>query len=313
MSKFNYDLKDLEVEKDFVEKVFAFKDGKCSGLHRKKYESIICENFTQKFLSTVFIRWGRVGKKIVAIDLYCASRKCPRKFKLIAQSENISETNNVIFKVKSTHLECNHSEKVIRPLKGEERELIATQAHLKSVSVVRNEAKIKADKESLRKGNMQQIFSRGVIRKAVSEKLSKNDESSNPLFDLFLQCDKIEIVNSVEYKSKQFCVTIIADKQIEILKAYIKKCKKENRPVMLFYDATGGILQSPSENIRSLFHHVIVIPWKFNDLDNGFAIINVGELISSLHTSDQQEIFLRRFIQITSKHQINKSKNILLN
>jgi hypothetical protein len=306
MSRYLHNLNNLIIRKESSEKIFKFNQGECIGLNKESYQNEICKLFLNQFERTVFIQWGRARSNSVIIDLYCASRKCPRKFKIKQLIAEISEKDDIIFSVKSTLDQCNHTEKVIRPLKGNERKEVASKAKLTSVSSVRSEAKIQANKDSLQKGNMQQIYSTGVLRKAISEKSSENDRHSNPIFDLILQCDELDIVHNVECKSDRFAVTVISEKNMEILHAYIAKCQELKEISRVYYDATGGILESPKENIRSIFNHVMVFPWKFHDLDNNSTAINIGELITSLHTSNQQEIFLRRLIQNAMKNRESK-------
>lgn len=111
---------------------------------------------------------------------------------------------------------------------------------------------------------------------------------------------------------ERFSVSLISREQITTVKKYIEKCKKEKCVSRFHYDATGGILAKPLENMKSIFHHVMVIPFKYSEIDERGSFVNIGELITCLHTSDNQEIFLRKFFQLASKQIKSRGKLFLL-
>lgn len=303
MSKYILNLVDFKVEEEFLQVLFKFDKDACIGLNKKKYRDLLCNEFLKQYQKTVNIKWGRDSGKSVTVELYCASKTCHLVFKLTQKKENITMTgNNVTMHLKSSDHVCKHEdEKLIRQLRGSARKEVALKVKGASVDVIRGEAIIDANKELLSKGNLQNIYTAPVLRKAASDLRAKNDLSNDPIYDLFLQSNELKCVHSIEFKFVRFNINLLSSEQIEILKGYISSCSKNSQVSRIHYDATGGILAKPHEDIKNLLHHTIVIPAKFSDLDEQGSFLNIGEMISSLHTSDQQEIFLRRFLQLASK------------
>lgn len=305
-------LDDLIIKQDVLSKIFSFEGNNCIGLNKNEYRDILCEEFLIQFKNTVNIKWGRGNKQSIVIDLYCASKHCQVKYKISKKKSEIALTNEQVnLSVKSNGHQCYHEdEKLIRQLRGTNRENIAKQVKQSSVDLVRNDAIIEG-KNTVSSGNLNNIYTKAVLRKAASEFSAKNDKSSDSLFDVFLQSNHLKFVNSIEYKFNKFNVLLISEEQIQILSKYITNCKRNNELTRLHYDATGGILAKPNEDINNLFNHVIIIPHKFHEIDSVGSHINIGEMITSLHTSDQQEIFLRKFLQLARK-QIKSKGNFFL-
>lgn len=302
-------LSDFTINFNQLQDVFNYNDKKCIGLNKEKYTNIVCENFLTQFKKTVNVKWGNDKGKSIIIDLYCASKECKARFKLSQKKELINNDSQVNFSVKSTEIDCDHkNEKLVRHLKGENRKKIASAVKDKSVETVRNQAIISCDKVALSEGHLQGIHTYPVMRKAASELRNENDKNKDPMYDIFLQANDLKFVHSVEYKHDKFNVTIISSELISIFVKYLTKCNKSAQVSRVHYDATGGILAKPCEGINNLFHHVIVIPMKLNENDQQGTFLNIGEMISSLHTTDQQEIFIRRFIQLASKEIKTKGK-----
>lgn len=313
MSKYTLTLNNLNLEVESLSDIFKFEDGKCRGLNKEKYRDLFCDIFLQQFEKTVNIKWGRDSGKSITIELYCASKVCKKKFKITQKKDVIKQNETVEMQVKSCVNICNHEkEKLIRQLRGVGRKEAAEQVKATSVDIVRNKAMEHSDVSSLSKGNLQKIYTGPVLRKAASDLSAKNDLSKDPLYDLFLQSNKLKCVHSIEYKLERFNITLLSNEQIEILKGYITTCTRNSQITRIHYDATGGILAKPNDDINNLFHHVLVIASKFNENDDQGSFLNVGEMISSLHTSDQQEIFLKRFLQLASK-QINSKGELFDN
>lgn len=294
-------LNDLKIKKETLSDIFTFEETRCTGLNRESYANIIGDEILTQLKSSVNIQWGRDNGASIIIYLYCPLKTCDYKVKLNQKKSNIKCNEDVSFAVKTNREKCQHREKVGRPLKGLERKKVAQEAKNTSITQVRDSAIIKSDKELLYEGNLQKIYTKPVIKQAISELNKKNDKSCDPVNDLFLQINDLSCVYSMEIKKERFSITLISEKQIEILKSYATRCHKNEIVSRIHYDATGGILASPSSDIRNLFHHIIVIPLKFNENDKCGTFVNVGELISALHTSEQQEIYLRRFIHLASK------------
>lgn len=311
MSKYAITLNNFHLEVESLSDIFKFEDGNCRGLQREKYRDLLCDKFLQQFEKTVNIKWGRDVGKSITIELYCSSKVCKKKFKITQKKDLIKQNETVEMQVKSCVNICNHEDdKLIRQLRGITRKEVAEQVKATSVDIVRYEAMTHCDRQSLSKGNLQKIYTGPVLRQAASDLSAKNDLSKDPLYDLFLQSNKLKCVHSIEYKFERFNITLLSNDQIEILKGYIATCKRNSKVTRIHYDATGGILAKPNEDINNLFHHVLVIPSKYNENDDQGSFLNIGEMISSLHTSDQQEIFLKRFLQLASK-QINSKGKII--
>lgn len=301
MSKYLIKLDNLSVKSDQINDIFTFDGDYCNGLNKESYINVICSEILKQFMSTVNVKYGRDKGKIIVIYMYCVLKQCTRAFKIKIEKHTVKKNESANFEVSSTENDCDHREKVIRQLRGNERRMLAEKIKSTSISSFRSDAIIDSDKESLSKGNLQTIYTKPVLRKALSEKKCENDFHSNPLFDLVMQINNFKFVHSVDFKKERFNVILLSSKQISSLKTYLRWCRENNQISRLHFDATGGVLASPDDDISNLFHHIIVFPWKFNKIDNKCSFMNVGEMISALHTSDQQEIFLRRFIQLASK------------
>lgn len=313
MANFECSVGFLDVKVHQLAKLFDFDHEACKGLNRESFQNEICKEFLNQFGVTVNIQWGNDrSRKSIIIDLYCALKSCHRRFKIKILKNDILKGKEVKLKVLSTHHECNHDEQVIRQLRANDRREIASKAAASSVSKVRSEALNESRKELLKKGHLQQVYTEPVIRQAVSELKSKNDTHKNQLHDLLLKSDKMKFVHNIEYKCERFNITILSNDQIRMLACYRRKCKELKVISRMCYDATGGMCVSPNENIKRLFHHTLVISMKFNEIDTKNSLINIGEMVSSLHTTFQQEIFLRRFIELSSAHIKDSGKNLHL-
>lgn len=284
----------LTISKDMVQETIKFDGDNCVTLIRKKYSNVICDEMLQQFKVTLNVENLYDRRKNIIIYLYCASKECKRRWKLIQLKSCIKKDEDNHFDVLSTHNKCEHSEKLIRQLRGTERKNVAKIAKETSVANVRNEALLSCDKDSLEKGNLQKVYPKPVIRKAMSEKNCELDKNSDPIFSIYLTANDLDNVESIEMKKEKFSITFLSHKQAAVVQSYINDCKKNNVISRLYYDATGGILSNM--NSKSFLHHIIVIPWKFNKIDEESSFFNIGELITILHTSYQQEIFLRRFL-----------------
>lgn len=301
MSQYSHSLKDIKLTSTQVNDVFNFRDGKCVGLNRDNYRNIIPNELHAQSEISANIKWGNDRSRAsIIIDLYCVAKDCERLYKITLKKEHIVENEELSLCVISTSDKCTHTDKYIRQLRGNERKNVAMQAKSSSVSAVRKAAMENANKELLKKGDMQKIFVKPVIRKAVYELNSRSDKDQYQLFDLFLRANEMPCIHSVEYKSERFNITVLSDEQMRTIASYIKKCADEGTISRVCYDATGGICASPAKDIKNLFHHTLVVSFKVNELDRENALINVGEMISALHTAHQQEIFLRRFVHLAS-------------
>lgn len=310
MPRLTKELNNFRVELNELQEVFHYKDNECVGLNKEKYGDNVCGNFFQQFGKTVNIKWGNDKGKSITIDLYCAAKDCEVKYKLTQKKSEIKFDHHVNLIVKSTEQECEHkNEKLIRQLKGDKRKKIGGAVKDKSVEIVRTAAIISSNKEALAEGHLQEVYTKSVMRKAASELRVKNDKSIDPMYDIFLQANELKYVHNIEYKHDRFNITLISSEQVEILKKYISMCKKDSKVPTIHYDASGGMLAKPCEGMKSLFHHVIVIPMKMNPNDDQGSFINIGEMISSVHTSDQQEIFIRRFLQLAMKQISSEGKD----
>lgn len=299
MAKFNFNLVDLELSSAQVNDVFLYENSKCVGLNKDKYPKIICDELLRQLEISTNIKWGNdYLRTSIIIDLYCAAKECERKFKIKIKKSQIKINEAQKLQISSTLESCLHSEKFIRQLRGEERKNVAMLAKSSSVNQVRMAAIENANKDLLLRGNLQKIHPKPVIRKAISEQNCESDKSKDHLYDLFLRANDFKYVHSVEYKLERFCITTLSSNQIKIFAMYIRNCEKSNEVSRMCFDATGGICKSPAEIIKKIFHHAIIIAMKANKIDTTNSLINVGELISALHTTHQQEIFLTRFIQM---------------
>lgn len=301
MSKYIILLDNLKIENNQNSEIFSFKNNCCVGLKRDTYISLVCDAFLSQFNKTINVRWGRDKGENIIIYSYCALKSCKKCYKIHVEKISVQIHQDIEFKVSSSDDQCKHNDPVIRQLKGKERKQIADKAKATSVSEIRKDAILGCKRDSLEQGNLQKIYTQPVIRKALSEVTKIGDKSNNPLHDVFIQVNELKCVYSVDIKKQRFSITMLSDEQIEILKIYATKCKQNQEISRIHYDATGGILASPDIEIKSLFHHILVIPWKFNEKDKNGTFINIGEMISALHTSDKQEIFLRMFLQLASK------------
>lgn len=290
----------LEIDSSELNNLFIFNNEECAGVNKEKYQNTICRLFGKKFNKTVNVRGTYVGKKI-SIRLYCAVKQCTKIFNVTIRKDEIQLNRNVKIEVTCNGNICNHNVNVVRNLMKDERAKVAQELKSASISTVRNETILNADKNMLSNGNLQNIHSQEVLRKTKSEVNSKNDMSSNPLFDLFLKIKTIKSACNVEYLEDKFSITLLSSHQIETFKNYVLANNKSKNINRLYYDATGKVCASPTAEIRSIFHHVLIIPKKASVTDKHCCLVNVGELITSLHTSDNQEIFLRRFFQLASK------------
>jgi hypothetical protein len=301
MASFKHILSDLTLSNEQVETIFVYDAEGCVKLNKETYKKIIMDELLKQHKTSAYIKNSDDrSRKSIVIDLYCVLKQCERKFKIKCKKDHIKYDEDVKLTMTSTHESCSHDEKFIRQLRGEQRKEIALQAKSTSVYQVRSSAIENSDKKLLESGNLQNIYPKSVIQKAVSEQNCESDKSKDPLYDLFLRANSFKFVYSVEYKYERFSVTILSNKQIQIFEQYLKFCATNKVVSRINFDATGGICASPSEKIAKLFHHTIVIPMKTNEIDRTSSLINIGELISSLHTTHQQEIFLRRFIQMKS-------------
>lgn len=302
MTSFEYALSDLKIPVKYIPLVFSFENDICTGINAERYKDIIHKEIQEQFPLTVNTKCGNGSNKYtIVIRLYCALKKCPRKFKLKIKKEDVTLNSDGYFSFVSTHLSCDHDEKIIRQLRGNERKEIASLVKSSSVSSVRSDAIKSANYESLLKGNMQKVFVKPVLRKAVSELNCESDQSPDTLYDLFLRANKMKFVYNIEYKSERFNITILSTDQIKMLNKYVANCQKNNEVSRIYYDATGGMCKSPANDIKTLFHHTIVIPLKCNEIDSNYTLLNIGEMISALHTSQQQDIFLRRFMHLAKE------------
>lgn len=308
MVKYTKVIGQLKISSDLLKEIVKFDEEEGVKLRKNKYSNIICEEIVKQFKSTINVDNCDDKTKNINIYFYCASKKCKRRWKLMQLKSNIIKDQDNTFDFFSTHEKCDHSEKLIRQLRGSERINIAKLAKETSVSNVRNEAMLSCDKDSLAKGNLQKIYTKPVIRKAMSEKNCEFDKSLDPIYDIYLTANDLDNVHSLEMKKDKFSITFLSQKQANVCSSYINSCKKNKTVSRFYYDATGGIL-SNMENSKCFFHHIIVIPWKFNDIDKSNSFFNVGELITILHTSDQQEIFLRKFLQNLRKNKCLGMRN----
>lgn len=306
MSTYKFNLNNVVIDSCDAKKVISYLDKKGSVLCNKSYREIVCNAFLNQQKVTANIYSGNSRGNCIQIYMYCASKVCKRKFKLVQEKLKIIEDSSITFLASSTQENCDHSEKIIRQLRGEERKNIAKTVKDSSVDNYRSEAILRSNSDLLKAGHLQNIHPSPVLRKAVSDYNRENDKHKDAFMDLMLKLDSIESVFSVELKKDKFSVMILSEKQITMLKSFIENCKKQNTISRIHFDATGNITASPHKDIKKLLHHILVIGHKFNESDSTNTFVNVGEFITSLHTSDNLEIFLRRFLQLASQ-QIKKN------
>lgn len=280
--------------------IISFIDDKCDSLKKSTYSNIICENFQRQFKCTVNVQYKYDKKNNILIYLYCVSSSCNRKWRAQQLKVNIKKDEEISFEVMSNHEKCEHSEKIIRQLRGAEREKMANLAKQTSVSHVRNEALISCDTIALSQGHLQNVYPKPVIRKAISEINCENDKCKDPFYDIFLTCNELKCVYNIEMKKDKFTITILTKEQALVVKSYIEQCKKNKIVSRFYYDATGSIINKL--DTKNFFHHIIVIPIVYGENDLNASFYNVGEMITILHTSDHQEIFLRKFSQILQQN-----------
>lgn len=199
MTKYTRVLKSIKIERELLHEVFKFKGRLCIGLNKEKYHDILCDKILENLSLTVCIQWGNDKKKSIIIDFYCASKQCKLRLKVIINKIDVNLQEDVILKVNATENKCNHcSEKLIRPLKGDERKAVAIKVKNSSVDQHRNDAIIISNKESLKKRMLQKVYTKPVLRKAVSDLNSENDTSVDPIYDIFLQANKLKFVLSIK-------------------------------------------------------------------------------------------------------------------
>jgi hypothetical protein len=305
MSDFSIYKSKLVIKASDIHKIFVLKEKKISSFNRLNYQNTICEEFQRQFSSTVNIKDTRINKA-VTIRLYCCSASCDRQFKLKLKCCDLaSEEEDVQFDVYSTKNVCTHQEKIVRRLMKGERERVVEEIQKSSVTKYRNDSIRNSDKELLSEGHMQKIYSEDVLRKAVSEKKCEKDLDKDHLIDLFLRRKNLNFVTSMEFLKDSFNVCLISEKQISALKLIIEKKRDKKEVSRIYYDATGSICEKPDETMKVTFHYVIIAPHLIGS-DDRHTMINVGEMITSSHTADQQELFLRKFLHAATKDTKNK-------
>jgi hypothetical protein len=178
-----------------------------------------------------------------------------------------------------------------------------------SYAEVRNKKINQANESLLAQGNLQDIATPEVLRRIKCEGKSSKKLHSDGLINLIMKLCDSELIHSFEVKPEKFGICIISNEQIFALKHYIGQCKDAKSIVRLYYDATGSIVGKPRDGFANIFHHVLVAPLRINSNDRNASLVNIAELITTSHTSDNLEIFLRKFIQIASKD--IKSKGII--
>ncbi|KAI4459349.1 hypothetical protein MML48_6g00009974 [Holotrichia oblita] len=185
------------------------------------------------------------------IYAYCSHPMCK---KFIITIDNISKSCEHLVTVVSTSRDYFHSTKLTRQLKGEERKIAKRELeYVRPIQAKYNRIQ-KASSPSIIAGNLQDIKSDNVIRKARSEKLAALDRHKDDIIDMLLMqrqnCGYIKMVG------QPFTIYIFSKKQVELVSEIIRN--KSTLPI-LHLDATGNVVRNPQNMRKRILYYAAVV------------------------------------------------------
>lgn len=116
----------------------------------------------------------RVCKRTLTVRLLCMHSNCGRQYRLVCKRD-MKIDNCFAFRIEHNNVKIHHTKKIVRQCRGIDR-VLATQQLAKTTAEEFRQLQIaNSNKDQLKSGNLQSVYSKEVIRKIRSEALRKHD------------------------------------------------------------------------------------------------------------------------------------------
>ncbi|XP_037048341.1 uncharacterized protein LOC119082801 [Bradysia coprophila] len=240
----------------------------------------------EKYVSCTLRSIGsRLCKSTFTCKFKCMQyQSCKRKYHLVCKRREKID-GLYAFRILFTKDKICHTKKIARQCRGIDRTTMKRRLAKSTVDECREYMLSRSNKQLLKKGNLQNVYSTAVLRKMRSEELRKSDLHEEAIAELgrfkTLQEEqdtnlgtKDQYIRGVG--NSPFFVHTYSYEQLR----FVRDLHKKNGLLGLFFDATGRMAQQPRDINKKTLYYAGTIPFKIQDCDQATIVPAFDALMS---------------------------------
>lgn len=267
---------------------------KSNSLDSSTYTGVISKILMEHTGCLIKIKGYDSNKSQITIRAYCGHKSLDGEIKCKAYKLKNRTNDKNVFDLFSSIDPIYHPFKRYPHISRANRSDLKKKLLFKTVEALSEELFETQDTEFAEKHNTIKTSSTDdVLRKMKSEALQEQDNEKDDFQDLYVE--SLKQINKPDrfiqrLSANPFYVICYSKMQTNLFKSKIKSLKTEK--VILYIDATGGIIRPPNPKSKTIYYYALIFPIKFSDRDPN-SPFPLSDFVSASHSHETIGEWLR--------------------